>query len=89
LHQITQRKRKEASKLHHNFIYEQDQTVINEKLSIFTDFFSEFKIGSLLNKSGISKTRGATPLAVFTIIFNPAFTGKNGLQRRSACSTIA
>ncbi len=66
--------------MNHNFISEQNQTVINEKLSIFANFFSEFKIGSLLNRSGISKTKGAAPLAVFTIVFNLAFTGKNFFQ---------
>jgi len=64
----------------HNFFAKKNQTVSLEKLSIFTYFFSEFKIGSLLNKSGISKTKGAAPLAVFTIIFNLAFTGKNFFQ---------
>ena len=64
----------------HSFFPKQNQTVSLEKLSIFTCFFSEFKIGSLLNKSGISKTKGAAPLAVFTIIFNLAFTGKNFFQ---------
>jgi len=66
--------------MHHNLISEQNQTVTLEKLSIFANFFSEFKIGSLLNKSGISKTKGAAPLAVFTIAFNLAFTGKNFFQ---------
>ncbi|MBS3756944.1 MAG: transposase [Desulfobacterales bacterium] len=66
--------------MHHNLISEQNQTVTPEKLSIFANFFSEFKIGSLLNKSGISKTKGAAPLAVFTIVFNLAFTGKNFFQ---------
>jgi len=64
----------------HNFISLQNQTVITKKLGIFANLFSEFKIGSLLNQSGISKTKGATPLAVFTIIFNLAFTGKNFFQ---------
>ncbi len=58
----------------------QNQTVTTKKLGIFANFFSEFKIGSLLNQSGISKTKGATPLAVFTIIFNLAFTGQNFFQ---------
>jgi len=39
--------------MHHNLISKQNQILIPEKLSIFADFFSEFKIGSLLNKSGI------------------------------------
>jgi hypothetical protein len=46
----------------------------------FGNLFSEFKIGSLLNQSGIFKTKGAIPLAVFTIIFTLAFTGKNFSQ---------
>ena len=66
--------------MHHNFITEQNQTVNTEKLGVFGNFFSEFKIGSLLNMSGISKTKGATPLVVFTIVFNLAFTGKNFFQ---------
>jgi hypothetical protein len=60
----------------HNFITEQNQTVNTEKLGVFGNFFSEFKIGSLRNMPGISKTKGATPLVVFTIVFNLAFTGK-------------
>ena len=64
----------------HNFITEQNQTVNTEKLGILGNFFSEFKIGCLLNMSGISKTKGATPLVVFTIVFNLAFTGKNFFQ---------
>ncbi len=66
--------------MHHNIISEQNQTVNTEKLSIFADFFSEFKVGSLLNESGIRKTKGAAPLAVFTIVFNLAFIGKNFFQ---------
>ena len=64
----------------HNFISLQNQTVTIKKLGVFANLFSEFKIGSLLNQSGISKTKGATPLAIFTIIFNLAFTGKNFFQ---------
>ena len=66
--------------MNHNFISLQNQIVTVKKLGIFSNFFAEFKIGRLLNRSGISKTRGAAPLAVFTIIFNLAFTGKNFFQ---------
>ena len=31
----------------------------------------------MLNKSGIVKTKGASPLELFTIVFNLAFIGKN------------
>jgi hypothetical protein len=41
---------------------------------------SEFKIGSLLNAAGITKTKGAGPLAIFTVVFSLAFTGKNFFQ---------
>ena len=64
----------------HNFITEQNQTVNAQKLGVFDNFFSEFKIASLLNMAGISKTKGATPVVVFTIVFNLAFTGKNFFQ---------
>ena len=61
-------------------ISKQNQTVSTEKLGILANIFAEFKIGSMLNKCGIAKTKGAAPLAVFTIIFNLAFTGKNFFQ---------
>ena len=64
----------------HNFISLQNQTVTTKKLGVFANLFADFKIGSLLNQSGISKTKGASPLALFTIIFNLAFTGKNFFQ---------
>jgi hypothetical protein len=38
----------------HNFISEQNQTVTMKKLGVFDNLFSEFKIGSLLNQSGVS-----------------------------------
>jgi len=41
----------------HNFISLQNQTVTTKKLGIFGNLFSEFKIGILLNQSGISKTK--------------------------------
>jgi len=41
------------------------------------DFFDTFHIGSLLNRSGIRKIRGARPLAIFTAIFSLPFKGVN------------
>ena len=64
----------------HTQIISQNQTVSTEKLGILNNIFSEFKIGSMLNAAGISKTKGAGPLAIFTIVFNLAFTGKNFFQ---------
>ena len=40
-------------------------------------FFDDFQIGTLLNKAGIKKLRGATPRAVFTAIFLLPFIGAN------------
>ena len=40
-------------------------------------FFDDFQVGTLLNKAGIKKLRGATPRAVFTAIFLLPFIGAN------------
>jgi hypothetical protein len=40
----------------------QNQTINPDKLGIFGDYFSTLKIGSMLNRSGIIKTKGASPL---------------------------
>ncbi|MEZ4604124.1 MAG: hypothetical protein R2861_12245 [Desulfobacterales bacterium] len=52
----------------------------NKEAGCFCKFILQIQYRSLLNQSGISKTKGASPLAVFTIIFNLAFTGKNFFQ---------
>ena len=58
-------------------IESQNQTINSEKPGIFRSYFSSLKVGSMLNKSGITKTKGASPLELFTIVFNLAFIGKN------------
>ena len=40
-------------------------------------FFHKFRIGTLLNKAGIKKLRGASPLALFAAIFLLPFKGAN------------
>jgi len=56
----------------------QENQILNpKKLGIFDNYFSMLKIGSMLNKSGIIKTKGASPLELFSIVFNLPFTGKN------------
>ena len=55
----------------------QNQTINPDKLGIFGDYFSKLKVGSMLNNSCIVKTKGASPLELFTIVFNLAFIGKN------------
>jgi hypothetical protein len=55
----------------------QNQTINSNKLGIFNNYFSSLKVGSMLNRSGIVKTKGASPLELFTIVFNLAFIGKN------------
>ena len=39
-----------------NVIDEQNQIVNSQKVGIFNDYFTKFKIKNLLNKSGIVKT---------------------------------
>ena len=77
LSQNNQIKDRNLAKMHITQIESQDQTINSEKLGIFKSYFSIFKIGSMLNKSGITKTKGAFPLELFTIVFNLAFIGKN------------
>ena len=55
----------------------QNQTINPEKSGIFSKYFTKLKVGSILNRSGIVKTKGASPLEIFTIVFNLAFIGKN------------
>jgi len=55
-------------------IEEQNQI---EKLGTFGNYFSRLKVGKMLNKSGITKTKGASPLELFTIVFSLVFIGKN------------
>ena len=54
-------------------IESQNQTINSEKVVIFKNYFSSLKIGSMLNKAGITKTKGASPLKLLTIVFNLAF----------------
>ena len=44
-------------------------------------FFHEFSIGTLLNKAGIKKLRGASPCALFAAIFLLPFIGANFYRR--------
>lgn len=55
----------------------QNQTLSTVKAGVFSSYFEALKIGNLLNQSGIKKSKGATPLSIFTIVFNLAFVGKN------------
>ena len=41
------------------------------------EFMTRFKIGTLLNRAGIRKLRGVSPLLVLRIIFELAFVGRN------------
>ena len=42
-----------------------------------SSFISDFQIGTLLNKSGIRKLKGVSPLAIFSVIFMLPFEGNN------------
>ena len=45
--------------------------------SAIRSFFDNFSVGTLLNRSGIKKLKGASPLAIFEAIFMLAFRGQN------------
>jgi len=53
---------------------QQQAKCLNNKIS---SFLSDFQIGTLLNKCGIRKVRGASPLALFNAIFVLPFEGNN------------
>ncbi|QBH12430.1 IS4 family transposase [Desulfobacter hydrogenophilus] len=58
----------------------ENQMTNSEQIGVLNDYFTKFKIGKLLNQSGIVKTKGASPLAIFTALFNLAFHNKNLYQ---------
>jgi len=55
----------------------QNQTDISGRVEIFGGYFSRFKISSMMKRAGIVKTKGSSPLVLFTVVFNLAFLGKN------------
>ena len=56
------------------FEIEQEATRLQ---STVRKFFDNFSVGSLLNRSGIRKLKGVSPLAIFEAIFMLAFHGHN------------
>ncbi len=66
----------------HIILFEfQNQIINSEKLGVFGSCFFSLKIGSMLNKSGITKTKGASSLELFTIVFNLAFMTLKRIRR--------
>ena len=57
--------------------YHQEQQEAKRLQGRISSFLEDFKVGTLLNNSGIRKLRGAKPLAVFTAIFSLPFGGVN------------
>lgn len=51
------------------------------------EFMARFKIGTLLNRAGIRKVRGLSPLLVLKTIFELAFFGRNVYTGVHNCST--
>jgi len=51
-------------------IEQQNQTINPDKLGIFGGYFSRLKVGSMFNKSGITKTKGASPLNNCSSLFS-------------------
>lgn len=55
----------------------QEQQEAKRLESKITSFFDDFKIGTLLNRCGIRKLRGVSPLTLFMSIFVLPFEGNN------------
>ena len=53
---------------------QQDATRLNNRI---TSFMDDWQIGTMMNRCGISKLRGVSPLALFTAIFVLPFEGNN------------
>ncbi len=66
--------------MHNTLIVRQNKTISPDKLGIFGEDFSLLKAGGLLNKAGITKTKGASLLELFSIVFNLSFIGKNSFE---------
>ncbi len=73
-------KKRNLIKMNNSAIEKQNQIINFDKLGKLSEYFAKFKIGTLLNQSGIIKTKGASPLALFTAVFNLPFVGKNLYQ---------
>lgn len=58
----------------------QNQIQNPDRHGILNEYFSKFKVGTLLNRSGITKTKGPSPLIMFTTLFNLAFCNTNLYQ---------
>ena len=56
---------------------DRDDVRVREALGTISRLFREFKVGSLRNLSNINQAKGASPLEIFSIVFNLCFTGKN------------
>jgi len=55
----------------------QEQQEAKRLQSKIFSFIGDFQIGTLLNKSGVRKMRGASPLMLFSVIFMLPFEGNN------------
>jgi len=58
-----------------NLIEDKNQITDSDKLETLTYYFNQFKVGTLLNLSGTIKTKGLSPLCIFSILFNLAIAG--------------
>ncbi len=63
--------------MNNNLTTKQIKIKNSEALGMVNYLFNKFSVGTLLNRTNISKTKGASPLEIFTIIFNLPFVGKN------------
>jgi len=75
-----QHEQRKFVKMNTTFREKQNQTQNPAQHGIFNDYLSKFKVGTLLNRSGITKTKGPSPLTMFTTLFNLAFCKTNLYQ---------
>ena len=58
----------------------QSQIINHDKIGMLNQYFTKLRVGTILNRSGITKTKGVSPLKIFTALFNLAFIRKNLYQ---------
>lgn len=58
----------------------QNQIQISNEPGPLDQYFSDFQVNTRLNRSGITKTKGASPRTIFKALFKPAFYKANLYQ---------
>lgn len=64
-------------KMNNSKVSIEKQAILNDQMYSIKRYFKKFNIGSMLNKSGIKKTKGVSPLTISMSIFALPFIGLN------------